>query len=200
MSRYLNSLDVALLDLFNNIIANPLFDLFFPVITDASNWVVPVIVFYIFLFRKDWRRALSAVALATICIVVTDAVAAQLIKPLVGRIRPSHELGDTVRLLVSKGGKFSFPSNHAANSMAFAVVTSFFYPAVNRWLLTIALLVAFSRVYVGVHYPGDVVSGALVGCLFAYTSLHLYSSIRLRFTGRIRRFRNHLTALPLIQQ
>ena len=164
-----------LLELFNRSAANPLFDFVFPFITDSSNWFLPLIVFYIYLFRDDWRRALKAFLITVVCLVLTDAVAAQIIKPVVGRIRPSHELVDMVRLLVGRGGKYSFPSNHAANSMAFAIVTGFFYPQMRRWLLFIAILVGFSRVYVGVHYPGDVMAGALFGFVIGNFILHVYS-------------------------
>ena len=175
MLSFLNSTDTILLELFNRSAANPLFDFVFPFITDSSNWFLPLIVFYIYLFRDDWRRALKAFLITVVCLVLTDAVAAQIIKPVVGRIRPSHELVDMVRLLVGRGGKYSFPSNHAANSMAFAIVTGFFYPQMKRWLFIIPILVGFSRVYVGVHFPGDVMAGALFGYLMGNLTLHVYS-------------------------
>ena len=171
-----------LLELFNRSASNPLFDFVFPFITDSSNWFLPLIVFYIYLFRDDWRRALKAFLITVVCLVLTDAVAAQIIKPVVGRIRPSHELADMVRLLVGKGGKYSFPSNHAANSMAFAIVTGFFYPQMKRWLLIIPILVGFSRVYVGVHFPGDVMAGALFGYLMGNLTLHVYSLFVVNFS------------------
>jgi len=179
---FLNSTDTILLELFNRSAANPLFDFVFPFITDSSNWFLPLIVFYIYLFRDDWRRALKAFLIAAVCLVLTDAVAAQIIKPVLGRIRPSHELADMVRLLVGKGGKYSFPSNHAANSMAFAIVTGFFYPQMRRWLLVIPILVGFSRVYVGVHFPGDVMAGALFGYLMGNLTLHVYSLFVVNFS------------------
>tara|TARA_Y100001949_G_C15940624_1_gene309993 strand:+ start:658 stop:1185 length:528 start_codon:yes stop_codon:yes gene_type:complete len=164
-----------LLKLFNRSAANPLFDLVFPFITDSSNWFLPLIVFYFYLFRDDWKRALKVFLITVLCLALTDAVAAQIIKPVVGRIRPSHELADMVRLLVGRGGKYSFPSNHAANSMAFVIITGFFYPQMRRWLFFIPILVGFSRVYVGVHYPSDVLAGAFFGFIIANFILHLYS-------------------------
>tara|TARA_Y100000782_G_scaffold65950_1_gene71877 strand:- start:3 stop:530 length:528 start_codon:yes stop_codon:yes gene_type:complete len=164
-----------LLKLFNRSVANPLFDLVFPFITDSSNWFLPLIVFYFYLFRDDWKRALKVFLITVLCLALTDAVAAQIIKPVVGRIRPSHELADMVRLLVGRGGKYSFPSNHAANSMAFVIITGFFYPQMRRWLFFIPILVGFSRVYVGVHYPSDVLAGAFFGFIIANFILHLYS-------------------------
>ena len=101
---------------------------------------------------------------------------------MVGRIRPSHELTDMVRLLVGKGGKYSFPSNHAANSMAFAIITGFFYPQMRRWLVIIPILVGFSRVYVGVHYQSDVIAGAFFGFIIANFNLHLYSLFVVNFS------------------
>ena len=182
MVSFLNSTDIMLLKLFNRSVANPLFDLVFPFITDSSNWFLPLIVFYFYLFRDDWKKALKVFLITVLCLALTDAVAAQIIKPVVGRIRPSHELADMVRLLVGRGGKYSFPSNHAANSMAFAIVTGFFYPQMRRWLFIIPILVGFSRVYVGVHFPGDVMAGALFGYLMGNLILHVYSLFVVNFS------------------
>ena len=182
MFSFLNSTDILLLKLFNRSFANPLFDFVFPFITDSSNWFLPLIVFYFYLFRDDWKRALKVFLITVLCLALTDAVAAQIIKPVVGRIRPSHELVDMIRLLVGRGGKYSFPSNHAANSMAFAIITCFFYPQMRRWLFIIPILVGFSRVYVGVHYPSDVIAGAFFGFIIANFILHLYSLFVVNFS------------------
>ena len=179
MLSIINGLDSAIFGYVNQTLANPFFDLLFPLITEEKNWIVPLFVFYFFLFRIDWKRALLALTITVIGLVVTDVISAQFLKPLFGRIRPSHEMSDVVRLLVGKGGKMSFPSNHAANSMAFAFITAHFYPRAKGLLYLIAGLVAFSRVYVGVHYPGDVLGGVLFGTMTAIGTLHIYSFVKL---------------------
>lgn len=184
MLSFIHGIDSAVLNFINQTVANPLFDFFFPLITEESYWIIPIILFYLYLFRIDWKCASLALAVAIIGVAATDIIAAHALKPIFGRIRPSHELTETVRLLVGKGGKLSFPSNHAANSMALAIITAHFFPRVRRGLVLIALLVALSRVYVGVHYPGDVLGGALFGGLMALVALHLYSAVTLRSLAR----------------
>ena len=142
--------------------------------------MVPLILFYLYLFTIDWKRASTALVITLIGLVLTDAIASQILKPFFGRIRPSHELAETVRLLVGKGGKLSFPSNHAANSITFAIITAFFYSKTKIVLYLIAGLIAFSRIYVGVHYPGDVLCGLLFGSIIGLVTLHVYSTVTLR--------------------
>jgi undecaprenyl-diphosphatase len=103
-------------------------------------------------------QVILAIGLASL---LTDAV----VKPLVGRHRPYIDHPDVV-LLAHRPGDPSFPSSHAANSFAGAYALSRVFPEFRAAFWTLAILVAFSRVYVGVHYPLDIVAGAVFG-LFA---------------------------------
>jgi undecaprenyl-diphosphatase len=106
-------------------------------------------------------------------LIVSDQLSSALIKPLVGRYRPCH-LYDNLRLLVNCGGRYAFPSSHASNISAFAVLFSYFY---RKWMIgfvVVAIIVGFSRIYVGVHYPLDVLSGYVVGSISAFLIIRLY--------------------------
>ena len=87
-----------------------------------------------------------------------------LLKPLVGRARPFQSDG-SVALLVSSPGDFSFPSGHTGASFAAAAVMFFGRSSLWGWALALAALIAFSRLYLYVHYPSDVLAGALLGIL-----------------------------------
>ncbi len=79
-----------------------------------------------------------------------------------------------------KGGKFSFVSNHAANIFSAATVLTYFYSKWKNVLYTLAALVAFSRVYVGVHYPGDIFFGGLFGYGMAWVFISLWVILKMR--------------------
>ena len=111
---------------------------------------------------------------------LADAISAQIFKPFFGRLRPSHELTEGIRILMGKGGKFGFVSSHAANIFAAAVVFNYFYPRYKAVFFTIAPLVAFSRVYVGVHYPADILFGGLLGYSLAWIILSVWVIIKMR--------------------
>jgi undecaprenyl-diphosphatase len=92
-------------------------------------------------------------------------------------VRPCHEL-ENVRLLVSCGGKHGFPSSHAANTFAAAITFAYFYRRYAGLFVTFSLLVGFSRIVVGVHYPGDVLGGFFWGYLIATGFLLIYRNLR----------------------
>ncbi len=161
--------DLWLFHLINTGLANSVFDSLMPFITEAKHWFL-LYLFGGFLLVRSGRKGVFILFLLIITAVLSDQINSNILKDYFGRIRPCHTLDD-LRLLVNCGMGKSFPSSHAANSFAAAVVLIHFFRP-YRWLfLTIAILIAFSRVYVGVHYPMDVIAGAAVGFIVGYAVL-----------------------------
>ena len=159
---------------------NDIFDLIMPIITDADNWVLPILVLIFYLGFKGEKRGKITLVLLIFALALTDSICAQLLKPFFERIRPSHLDLDGLQLLVFKGGKWSMPSNHAANIFTFAVILSYFYEKYKMPLFLLAYLIAFSRIYVGVHYPGDVIIGSIFGYALGWMVLTLWVILKMR--------------------
>ncbi len=146
----------------NHGLSNSLFDRFFPFITEVRHWIMLYIAGFVVLFWKGGRRGILIGIAIILTIAITDQLNSSFLKEFIGRIRPCHVLPD-VNLLVNCGGGKSFPSSHAANNFALAYILSVFFFRHRFLFFTIAFLMAFSRVYTGVHYPFDAVGGAFVG-------------------------------------
>ena len=159
---------------------NDVFDLLMPFITNSDNWIFPILILVFVLGFKAGKKGRIALVLLIICLAITDSICAQVLKPIIARIRPSHLSIDSLNLLVSKGGKWSMPSNHAANMFAFSVILSYFYEKIRIPLFCLATLIAISRVYVGVHYLGDVIIGSILGYSMGWIILTIWVIIKIR--------------------
>ena len=155
-------------------------------ISIKQNFIWPgTVCILIFLWFKK-MRGLGLILATGVAIWVSDSLGAML-KELVARDRPCHTL-DNVKDIASCSNSFSFPSNHAINSFSFAAIFSLAHKNLAFVLYILALLISYSRVYLGVHYPTDVLSGALfgviIGCIgYKYFYLNLLNFFKNKFAN-----------------
>ncbi|MBN1759736.1 MAG: phosphatase PAP2 family protein [Chitinispirillaceae bacterium] len=181
-------IDHMLFLLLNTGCANPLFDIVFMHATEAVFWVLPgSVAALLFVFKKK-KEAVPVIILAIVTVAITDPVAARVLKPLFGRHRPCYPefFIEGGRFLCGMKSSLSFPSVHAVNVFAQATVWSVFYPNWKWGYVAFAVFIGYSRIYVGVHYPSDVIAGAITGVAVAAVVLCVY-----RFSGvMLQRSRN----------
>ncbi len=165
-------LDIKLFHLINDRLACPFLDFLFVFMTAEKGWIPLLIGGIILLSLFGGKRGrITSIALL-LGVAIADGTASGILKPLIGRLRPFYEL-DSVRLIWSVAGKYSCPSNHAANAATIATVLACFYRK-SAWVAPIvAFLVGFSRIYVGVHYPLDVMTGFLLGIIAGLISSYI---------------------------
>jgi 4-amino-4-deoxy-L-arabinose transferase-like glycosyltransferase/membrane-associated phospholipid phosphatase len=159
---WVESLDLLLFRFCNQTLRNPVFDLWMPWLSWNSAFPVLVLVLAGLLLWQGGRRGRLFVLFVILAVAIGDGLVCNTLKQALGRVRPCNALAD-VHLLVGASSSGSLPSAHATNWFAATLVCLWFY---RRWValvLPIAALVSFSRIYNGVHYPGDVLLGAVIG-------------------------------------
>ena len=146
---------------------------FLILIRKAEFWI-PLYVFIAAFLLINYRlKGLLALLVLLVVLVLCDQTSSHLFKPFFERIRPCNDsaLSDLIMLRVRCGSGFSFTSSHATNHFGLAVSLSILLDVQRKWigylLLFWAAAISFSQVYVGVHYPGDVLFGALLGIIIA---------------------------------
>ncbi len=126
-------------------------------------------IFFVFLKNLQWRKAFIAALCVGFAVAIADQTCATLIRPVVERIRPAN-LANPIQPLVHivdgyRGGVYGFPSCHAANSFTLAAFVAVFLAnkKLNAVIFLWAVTNSYSRIYLGVHYPGDLIVGGLIG-------------------------------------
>lgn len=184
MREYLEHIDTSLFLLLNGK-HNPFWD----VVMYWTTWKFTWIPLYLLLLVLAWNKKGKAVWLvlvaAGVLIVLSDQLSVNAFKEVFERYRPCHNqlLKDQVHLIDGCGGMYGFVSSHAANTFAIAVFIGMVLGTRRAlWLLLLwAMFVSYSRIYGGVHYPADIISGALLGSFLAWLVYRLYSIAEMRF-------------------
>ncbi len=156
------------------------YGLFWSLYTDRLTWLPLAVVVFFYLLRKGgWRNALLLCMSIAIMFMLSDFVVASIIKPLVARLRPSHDPAIMESLSYFRGyrgGQFGFPSNHASNGFAAAtfILLLFRQRVVTVCAFLWAIGSCYSRLYLGVHFPSDILIGALLGIASALLAYQIY--------------------------
>jgi 4-amino-4-deoxy-L-arabinose transferase-like glycosyltransferase/membrane-associated phospholipid phosphatase len=159
---WLQAVDTALFRFVNQSLANPVFDWLMPKLAGQRLFIPVLLVIAFLLLWKGGRRGRLFLLCFGLGITLTDGLVCNTIKHAVGRTRPCIALADT-RCLIGCDHSGSMPSSHAANWFAAAIICFICYRRSWRIMVPAAGIIAFSRVYDGVHYPGDVLVGAILG-------------------------------------
>src|SRR5277367_2336205 len=162
MIGWLHSVDVWLFRLINLSWSNRFFDWLMPFVSTSPWFACILILIALGLLIKGGARGRICVLMLALALCLGNWLVCDSIKHAVGRSRPFLVIPD-VHLRIGMGGSFSMPSSHAANWFSAMFILLIYYRRSVFCMLPLALLVALSRVYNGVHYPSDVLAGALLG-------------------------------------
>jgi undecaprenyl-diphosphatase len=162
-------------------------DNFFYICTSPWTWLIFYLCYlWVVIYKKNWKDVVCVLAAIGLLILLTDQISSGFFKPFFHRFRPTHhpDFMNQVKIVFNyRGGNYGFISGHAANSFGLATFSALIF---RNKLLTFtiflyAILLAYSRIYIGVHFISDVVVGAFVGTLVGVLVYLLYNWVRKRW-------------------
>ena len=155
--------------------SSPDWDKFMITMSNPYKWIVPTLLFTMALIYLNWEAGLAALVLGSLSAGLGDAFNSRFLKKKTDRVRPGKQFEEIRSLGTMNYGKKSFPSNHASNTMAFALAFSFMFPWAAWILIPLSLLVGYSRIYCGAHFPLDVLTGWLIGASWSTIFFSIFS-------------------------
>lgn len=179
MIETINNLDIELFNFLNSLHC-AYFDQLMMLVSGKFTWALMYLGLIAILFKKNWKEAALILVIVALCITIADQISSGIIKETVQRLRPSKNetLAATIHLVngYKGGGLYGFVSSHAANTIGVATLLSLIFK--NRKFTLVmfawATVVSYSRIYLGVHFPGDIIGGTLVGIFSGYVCYYIY--------------------------
>jgi undecaprenyl-diphosphatase len=160
----------------------PFWDTVMEIITNKFTWIPMYVILLYGIIKRFGKTSIGIILSILVAVALADFVASGLLKPYFMRTRPCYDpvIGSLVHLVGGCGGAYGFVSSHASTS--FAIVSSvILLPSKNlrgvQWLWLWAVIYTYSRVYVGVHYPLDILGGAFIGILTGLLCSFTYHKI-----------------------
>jgi undecaprenyl-diphosphatase len=167
MIKTLIALDKKIFIFIQEYMHTKFFDFWMPIITNFDYWKIPIVLFLLALAIWGGKKGRIVTGLVLFVFILANLLSSNLMKPIFSRARP-YMFFSYISPLVESSPRYSFPSTHATNIFATMLLLSFYYRRFLLLNLFIACIVSFSRVYVGVHYPSDIVAGAILGMACAF--------------------------------
>jgi undecaprenyl-diphosphatase len=185
MLDFLNRIDTQLF-LYLNGQNSPTWDIIMWQLSKVAIWFPLYAIILFFIFRKLKWQGFITFAILLILLLITDQGSVQLFKNVFHRLRPCHqpELLGLVHLVNGKcGGQYGFVSSHAADTFSLAMFLTLLFK--NRifsgFIFFWASVVSYSRIYLGVHYPFDILGGAVFGLIAAYALFQLHQLVLMKY-------------------
>lgn len=168
--------------LFLNGLHNYVFDEIMHWITLQETWYPLYLALIVWMIWKYGKASVAPILTIILAITISDQFTSGFMKPYFERLRPCHDptIGNLVHIVDGCGGLYGFASSHASNSFALATLLHLFFRNHYKYtsiLFVWAAVVSYSRIYVGVHYPADVITGALIGILTGFLLFNLYRNM-----------------------
>lgn len=169
MIETITQLDKSLFFLINGEWTGSFLDWIMPLLRDKYFWT-PIYVFLVVFFLSQYKwKGFALIGFVLLAFGIADFTSASIIKPMVERLRPCNDLdlAGQIRVLVDCGTGFSFVSSHASNHFAISFLLISLYYRRWKWIFPLcflwAFMVSYAQIYVGVHFPVDILGGALLG-------------------------------------
>ncbi len=182
-SEWLENADKALFNAIHFYWQMPTLDSLFLLLRNSAIWIPLYLFVFFWWYKKNKQTALAFILLTILCAGITDYISASVFKPFFARLRPCYDSSIQVYLrnIISCGGNYGFPSSHAANHFGIACFWYNCFFMINRkkqwWVWIWAFAICYAQIYVGKHYPTDIIAGALLGISIGYIITLLFKYI-----------------------